>query len=56
MPQRSAAPPRSTAAGQSSGRYVSDAQLAVFDAHAKIGSRDARCAPVTEWIAAATLQ
>jgi len=34
----------------------SDAQLAVFDAHAKIGSRDAALRAVTEWIAAATLQ
>jgi glutamate---cysteine ligase / carboxylate-amine ligase len=34
----------------------SDAQLAVFDAHSKIGSRDAALRAVTEWIAAATLQ
>ena len=34
----------------------SDAQLAVFDAHTKIGSRDAALRAVTEWIAAATLQ
>ena len=34
----------------------SDAQLAVFDAHAKIESRDAALRAVTEWIAAATLQ
>jgi glutamate---cysteine ligase / carboxylate-amine ligase len=34
----------------------SDAQLAVFDAHAKIGSLDAALRAVTEWIAAATLQ
>jgi carboxylate-amine ligase len=34
----------------------SDAQLAVFDSHAKIGSRDDALRAVTEWIAAATLQ
>jgi len=34
----------------------SDAQLAVFDAHTKIGSRDAALRAVTEWIVAATLQ
>jgi carboxylate-amine ligase len=34
----------------------SDAQLAVFEAHATIGSRDAALRAVTEWIAAATLQ
>jgi hypothetical protein len=28
----------------------------VFDAHAKIGSRDDALRAVTEWIAAATLQ
>jgi carboxylate-amine ligase len=33
-----------------------DAQLAVFEAHTKIGSRDAALRAVTEWIAAATLQ
>jgi carboxylate-amine ligase len=33
-----------------------DAQLAVFEAHAKIGSRDAALRAVMEWIAAATLQ
>ena len=33
-----------------------DAQLAVFEAHAKGGSRDAALRAVTEWIAAATLQ
>jgi carboxylate-amine ligase len=32
-----------------------DAQLAVFEAHAKIGSRDASLRAVTEWIDAATL-
>ena len=38
------------------GGTSSDAQLAVFDAHMKIGSRDAALRAVTEWIAAATLQ
>jgi len=33
-----------------------DAQLAVFEAHANIGSRDAALRAVMEWIAAATLQ
>jgi glutamate---cysteine ligase / carboxylate-amine ligase len=33
-----------------------DAQLAVFEAHSKSGSRDAALRAVTEWIAAATLQ
>ena len=33
-----------------------DAQLAVFDAHSKSGSREAALRAVSEWIAAATLQ
>ena len=33
-----------------------DAQIAVFEAHAKGGSRDAALRAVTEWIVAATLQ